>query len=45
MNNLPPELQQFAAILDARPGPIQAALQYPLLVDGRDRMKQHKLKD
>lgn len=30
MNNLPPELQQFAAILDAQPGPVQAAFQYCL---------------
>jgi hypothetical protein len=30
MNDLPPELQQFAAILDAQPGPVQAAFQYAI---------------
>jgi len=30
MSNLPPELQKFAAILDAQPGLIQAAFQYAL---------------
>lgn len=30
MNNLPPELQQFAAILDAQPGPVQVAFQYAM---------------
>jgi hypothetical protein len=30
MSNLLPELQQFAALLDAQPGPIQAAFQYVL---------------
>jgi hypothetical protein len=28
MSNLPPELQQFASLLDAQPGPVQVALQY-----------------
>ncbi len=27
---LPPELQQFAALLDAQPGPVQVAFQYAL---------------
>jgi hypothetical protein len=30
MNNLPPELQQFAALLDAQPGPVQIIFQYCL---------------
>lgn len=30
MTNQPPEIQQFAAILDAQPGPVQAAFQYAL---------------
>lgn len=30
MSTLPPEIQQFAAILDAQPGPVQAAFQYAL---------------
>jgi hypothetical protein len=30
MNNLPPELQQFAVILDAQPGPVQVAFQYAI---------------
>lgn len=30
MTNLPPELQQLAALLDAQPGPVQAAFQYCL---------------
>lgn len=30
MSNLPPELQQFAIILDAQPGPIQVAFQYAM---------------
>lgn len=30
MTNLPPELQQFAAFLDALPQPVQAAFQYCL---------------
>ena len=27
-NDLPPELQQFAAIFDAKPGPVQDIVQY-----------------
>lgn len=30
MTNLPPEIQQFAALLDAQPGPIQSAFQYAM---------------
>jgi hypothetical protein len=30
MTNLPPEFQQFAAILDAQPGPVQVAFQYAM---------------
>jgi hypothetical protein len=30
VSNLPPELQQFATILDAQPGPIQTAFQYAI---------------
>jgi hypothetical protein len=30
MSNLPLELQQLAAILDAQPGPVQVAFQYAL---------------
>ncbi|MBE7553147.1 MAG: hypothetical protein HS126_18900 [Anaerolineales bacterium] len=30
MINLPPELRQFATLLDAQPGPIQSAFQYAL---------------
>lgn len=30
MINLPPEIQQFAAILDAQPRPVQAAFQYAM---------------
>jgi hypothetical protein len=30
MSNLPPELQQFAALLDAQPGPVQVAFQYAM---------------
>lgn len=30
MNNLPPEIEQFAAILDAQPGPVQIAFQYAM---------------
>jgi hypothetical protein len=30
MSNLPLELQQFAAILDAQPGPVQVAFQYAM---------------
>lgn len=30
MNDLPPELQQFAAILDAQSGSVQSAFQYAM---------------
>jgi hypothetical protein len=39
--NLPPELQQFAAFLDAQPGPVQVAFQYAicLLMVEADKMR------
>ncbi len=32
MSHLPPELAAFAALLDAQPGPVQAAFQYVVAV-------------
>jgi len=41
MNYLPSELQQFAAILDAQPGPMQIAFQYAMCLLMVESGKMH----